>query len=111
MTPSDDDHSRTDPFVAAVRAAGGDGPVLVVADNDAIGSHAPDWARQVAAAGWRHRVRFWEGPADETAIARLAAEARAFGARAIVASGGTATRVVARHVAAAIGVPCVVHAS
>jgi hypothetical protein len=108
MTRTEGDQPRPDVLVAGVGAVGGAGPVFVVADNDAIGSRAPDWARHLAAAGWLHRVRFWEGPADEPAIARLAAEARAFGAGAIVASGGPPTRGVARKVAAAIGVPCVV---
>jgi glycerol dehydrogenase-like iron-containing ADH family enzyme len=108
MTPTDDDHPQPDPLVAAVRAAGGGGPVFVVADNDAIGARAPDWARLLAAAGWLHRVRFWEGHATERAITGLAAEARAFGARAVVASGAPATCGVAREVATAIGAPCVV---
>lgn len=108
MTPTDGDLPPSATVALAVAAAGGAGPVFVVADNDAIGSRAPGWARDLAAAGWQHRVRFWEGPADEPAITRLAAEARAFGARAILASGGPATRGVARDVAAALRVPCVV---
>jgi hypothetical protein len=106
--PALDDALSSHPLLAQVCAAGGDGPVLIVADNDAIGRRAPAWARLLAAAGWLHRVRFWEGRADDAVIARLAAEARAFGARVVVAAGAPATRAAARDVAAATGLPCVI---
>lgn len=68
--------SDEDLLDARLRAAGGAGPVLVLADNAAIAAAAPRWARRLEAAGRPHRVRFWEGPADTVAIAALAAEAR-----------------------------------
>ncbi|HBB74401.1 MAG TPA: hypothetical protein DC048_08120 [Planctomycetaceae bacterium] len=93
---------------ARLRAAGGAGPVLVLADNAAIAAAAPHWAQRLRAAGRPHRVRFWEGEADTTAIAALAAEARGFGATVILAAGAADTLAVARDLAAAIGTPCVI---
>lgn len=100
--------SDEDLLDARLRAAGGAGPVLVLADNAAIAAAAPRWARRLEAAGRPHRVRFWEGPADTVAIAALAAEARGFGATVLLAAGATDTLAAARAVAATVDAPCVI---
>jgi len=90
-----------------LRSAGIAARVFVLADSDAIAGRAPAWAGCLAEAGLVHRVRFWEGPADEEAIVALAAEATRFEARGVVAAGGPATRTVAGAVAAAASLPCI----
>ena len=92
----------------AVRTAGCQPPVLVVADNDAIARHAPDWARSFATLGWQHRVRLSDGPADDIEANAVAAEARHLGARTLVAAGCNATQAAARAAAARTGAPCLV---
>jgi glycerol dehydrogenase-like iron-containing ADH family enzyme len=98
-------------LVARLRGAGVVDTVFVIADNDAIGRRAPHWARLMAGIGWSHRVRFWEGRADAASVAALADEAGRFGGQVIVAAGAGATLAVARDVALAAGIPCVVDAA
>lgn len=95
-------------LAAALLAAGHSEPVLVIADNAAIASHAPAWARSFAAVGWRHRVRLSDGPADDVEADAIACEARQFNAHTIVAVGGQATREAARAAAVRAGMPCCV---
>jgi glycerol dehydrogenase-like iron-containing ADH family enzyme len=83
------------------------GPVLVVADNDAIACGAIAWAADFAAAGWLHRVRFWEGAATPAAIAKIAAEAAQMRAAVIVAVGASDTVAAARAVAEAACLPSI----
>lgn len=103
----DDVITTTAPALAdALQAAGHAEPVLVIADNAAIASHAPAWAGSFAAIGWRHRVRLSDGPADDVEADAIAAEARRLGARTIVAIGGQATQRAARSAAVRVGTPC-----
>lgn len=82
------------------------GPVLVVADNDAIARLAPHWAEQFAAAGRLHRVRL-AGSTSDRELERLAAEARSLAAVAIAAAGGDAARSLAAAVATRLGLPLI----
>ncbi|MFM8414827.1 MAG: hypothetical protein ACKOCX_08885 [Planctomycetota bacterium] len=82
------------------------GPILVVADNEAIARLAPRWAEQFAAAGRLHRVRLAGAPSDRE-IERLASEARSLAAVAIAAAGGDAARSLAQAVASRLGLPLV----
>lgn len=102
------DQPDDDPLRARLRAVGAEGPVFMLADNAAIASGAPRWARLLAEAGRSHRVRYWEGPAGAAAIAALAAEARGFNATVIVAAGAADTVAAAGGVASTIGVPRVI---
>ncbi len=60
------------------------GPILVVADNEAITRGGPAWAQAFAAADRVYRVRL-AGPSSPRAIA---AEAHSLGASAILWAGG-----------------------
>lgn len=82
------------------------GPILVVADNDAIARLAPRWAAQFAAAGRIHRVRL-AGSGGEREVERLLAEARSLAAVAIATAGGEAVRSLAAAVATRLGLPLV----
>lgn len=75
------------------------GPVLVVADDDAIATSAPAWADSFASARIEHRVVVH-------GVDVLAAAAD-FGARAIVAAGSGAAVAAARDAAVALGIPFV----
>lgn len=97
-----------DSLAAALRSAGHEGPVLIVADNATIGRHAPAWGRSFAAVGWKHRVRLSEGTADALATESLAAELQSLGARTLVAAGGEPTLAAARAAAARTHTPCVI---
>ena len=82
------------------------GPVLIIADNDAIARLAPRWAEQFAAAGRLHRVRL-AGVPGEPEIERLVNEARSLAAVAIATAGGDAARALAAAVATRLGLPAV----
>lgn len=97
-----------DNLAAALRSAGHEGPVLIVADNASIGRHAIAWARSFATEGWKHRVRLSAGPADAHETEALAAELQSLGARTVVAAGDEATQAAARAAAARTDTPCVV---
>jgi glycerol dehydrogenase len=90
-----------------MRAVGLEGPVLIAAGSAAIASLAPAWADSFAEAGWTHRVFAFGGESSRREIAAIAAEASAFGARAIVGAGGGKTLDAARAAAAARGLPFV----
>lgn len=90
-------------LVERLRAAGMRGPVLVVADANAISRRAPAWAAAFAAAGWTHRV-FAPDPAEFGAIV---AEAESLRAAAMVAAGDAVMVAAVEAVAAACGLPCV----
>lgn len=77
------------------------GPVLVVADNDAIARSAPRWARRFQDANRRYRVRL----ARPSTIDAIQAEAKALGAIAIIWAGGSDTRVIAHATASRLGCP------
>lgn len=76
------------------------GPVLVVADDDAIAAHAPAWAASFAAAGILHRV--------VVAGVDIVAAAAGLDARVIVAAGTAPARAAAKAAAVALGLPIVV---
>lgn len=82
------------------------GPILIVADNDAITRLAPSWADRFARAGRVHRVRL-AGSAGACDIDRLAAEAQTLAAVAIAAAGGDAAWSLAAAVASRLGLPLV----
>ncbi len=90
-----------------MRAVGLEGPVLIAAGSAAIASLAPAWADSFAEAGWTHRVFAFGGESSRREIAAIAAEASAFGGRAIVGAGGGKTLDAARAAAAARGLPFV----
>jgi glycerol dehydrogenase len=94
-------------LAAEMRAVGLEGPVLIAAGSAAIASLAPAWADSFAEAGWTHRVFAFGGESSRREIAAIAAEASAFGARAIVGAGGGKTLDAARAAAAARGLPFV----
>lgn len=77
------------------------GPVLVVADNDAIARSAPHWARCFHDADRRYRVRV----AGPSTIDAIQAEARSLGAVAVIWAGGSDTRVLAHATASRLGCP------
>jgi hypothetical protein len=83
------------------------GPVLVLADAEAIGRLAPAWAAAFAAAGLEYRVRLVSGAAGEREIVALAGELRRQGARSCAVAGAAGAVATARAVAAGAGVPCV----
>ena len=83
------------------------GPVLVVADAEAIGRLAPTWAEVLAAAGLRYRVRLVSGTEAGRELDALADELARLGARACVAAGSAGALATARAVAACAGLPCV----
>lgn len=85
-------------LAAALAARGLAGPVLIVADDAAIGAWAPDWAASFAAAGTTHRV--------VVAGVDAAAAAAGLDARVVVAAGATASGPAA-DAAAALDVPLV----
>jgi glycerol dehydrogenase-like iron-containing ADH family enzyme len=80
------------------------GAVLVVADGPAIARGGPAWARSLAAAGRRHRVRLADR-GDPAEIAAVVTEAQSLGAAIIVGAGGPATLATATAAAAAVGIP------
>lgn len=87
-------------LAAILVARGPAGPVLVVADDDAIAAHAPAWAASFAAAGILHRVVV-------TGV-DITAAATGLDARVIVAVGAAPARAAAKAAAAALGLPIVV---
>lgn len=85
-----------------VPALGGHpGPVLVIADHQAIARRALAWAAALAALGRRHRVRL-VGPATGD-VDGLVAEAVASNATTILAAGGERSLQAGRAVAARLG--------
>ncbi|MFM1902866.1 MAG: hypothetical protein RLZZ440_766, partial [Planctomycetota bacterium] len=82
------------------------GPVLVLADNQAIATAAVRWAAEFAAIGVVHRVRLVEhGDAQE--LASVLAEAGQLGAAAIAAGGAGPQRAVALAISERLGLPLV----
>lgn len=77
------------------------GPLLVVADNDAIAEGGLRWAHRFQAANRPYRVRLG-GPSTVDAIV---AEARSLGAVAIVWAGESDTLALADNVATRLGIP------
>jgi len=103
----------TDPqdtaLAASVAATAPAGPVLVVADNDAIGRCGPTWARAFAAVGRSHRVRLCDaGLADRQEVTAVLREAASLGAVVIVGAGVGGVVEVARRAAAEAHLPFVV---
>jgi glycerol dehydrogenase-like iron-containing ADH family enzyme len=102
----------TDPketALAASVAPAPAGPVLVVADNDAIGRCGPAWMRAFATAGRPHRVRLCDaGLADPQDVAAVLREAASLGAVVIVGAGDSQVVAVARRAAAEARLPFVV---
>lgn len=92
----------TDGIAAALSARGLAGPVLVVADDDAIAARAPAWADAFAAAGITHRV----------VVTGVDATAAAAGldARVVVAAGSAEANAAAEAVARALGIPAIAFA-
>jgi hypothetical protein len=84
------------------------GPVLVLADAEAIRRLAPVWAEAFAAAGLQYRVRLVRGGAGRREIDTLAGELDRQGARSCAAAGAAGAVATARAVATCGGVPCVV---
>lgn len=84
--------------------AGVSGPVLVLADNQAISAAAPNWAAAFAAAGTTHRVRLVER-ASEREVAAVLAEAEHLGAATILAVGSKSPLAVGQAVAGRLGLP------
>lgn len=82
------------------------GPILVLADNDAIARLAPRWAADFGAAGRIHRVRL-AGLGDDGELDRLAAEAQSLAAVAIAAAGGQPVWSLAAAVARRLDLPLV----
>ena len=91
----------------AASRGGPAGPVLIVADNEAIARLAPRWAARFAAIGRVHRVRLLSlgSPAE---IAAVVAEARSLPATVILAAGDTLLRERAARVAGLAGLPLMV---
>jgi hypothetical protein len=94
------------------RQAGGDvivalgglaGPVLVVADNEAIARRAPAWAAGFSACGRPHRVRLVGQMAGD--VDDLVVEATNLAATAILAAGGKEAMQAGRAVAARLSLP------
>jgi hypothetical protein len=77
------------------------GPILVVADNGAIASGGPRWARRFRAAQRLYRVRL-AGPSTVEAVVN---EAKCLGAVAIIAAGDSNTRALAEAAARELGIP------
>lgn len=92
--------------VPLLRAAGLAGPVLVVADDEAVARLAPAWAEAFSAAGWLHRV-LAAGPGAVAEVAAIAAEAESLRAAALVAAGDAAVLAAVQQAAAACRLPCV----
>jgi len=90
--------ARPEGIAAALVDCGLSGPVLVVADDDAVAAWAPAWAAAFAAAGMTHRV--------VVAGVDAASAAAGLGARVVMAAGAAAT-VPAARAAAALAVPLV----
>lgn len=85
------------------------GPVLVLADAEAIGRLAPSWAKAFAAAELRYRVRLVSGAeGGGREVDALAGELSRHGARSCVAAGAPGAVATARGVAMRAGVPCIV---
>jgi glycerol dehydrogenase-like iron-containing ADH family enzyme len=82
------------------------GPLLVIADNEAIARLAPGWAERFAAAGLGYRVRL-AGSLGDRELEAVVAEARSLPARAILAAGSPATRALAAAAAARLGLPMI----
>ncbi len=76
------------------------GPILVVADNGAIASGGPNWARRFQAAHRLYRVRL-AGPSTVEAIVN---EAKALGAVAIISAGDPTTWALAEAAASELGI-------
>lgn len=89
------------------RPALGPGPVLIVADNDAIARLAVRWQDFFSAAGRSYRVRLLSAgsPAE---LAAVAAEARSLAAGSILAAGSSLLVGRAARAATAAGLPLVV---
>ena len=83
--------------------AGHPGPVLVLADNEAIARRAPAWAAGFLAVGRPHRVRLVGPLAGD--IDGLVTEAVNLAATAILAAGGAGARQAAQAVATRLGLP------
>lgn len=83
--------------------AGHSGPVLVLADNEAIARRAPAWAAGFLAVGRPHRVRLVGPLAGD--IDGLVTEAVNLAATAILAAGGAGARQAAQAVATRLGLP------
>jgi len=88
------------------------GPVLVVADNDAIGRCGPIWAHEFAAVGRPHRVRLCDPDlADPRAVVVVLEEAVSLRAVVIVGAGDGGVVEVARRGAAEGRLPFVAAAA
>lgn len=98
--PGGDSPFRTPPL------AGQPGPVMVLADTEAIARRAAAWAAELQAAGRPHRVRL-VGPVAVN-VDDLVTEAVSLAATAMLAAGGPGTRQAARAVAARLGLPLVI---
>lgn len=94
-------------LVTRLCAAGVAGPVLVVADADAIAASAPAWAAAFAAAGLVHRVLVASDRTDDAEVAAIAAEAESLAAAAVAVVAGAAVVAAAESAAARRGLPCV----
>ena len=90
-------HSKTPPL------AGQPGPVLVLADNEAIARRAPAWAAGFSACGRPHRVRLVGPVAGD--VDGLVIEAVNLAATAILAAGGKEAMQAGRAVAARLSLP------
>lgn len=77
------------------------GPILVVADNGAIASGGPRWARIFLAAQRPYRVRL-AGPSTKEAVVN---EAKSLGAVTVISAGDSTTWVLAEAVASELGIP------
>jgi len=77
------------------------GPVLVVADNDAIARGGPRWAILFQATHRLYRVRL-AGPSTAEAIVK---EATSLGAAAIISVGDSETWELAVAAASELGIP------
>lgn len=82
---ADDRYGRG--LAAALAAAGGRPPVLIVASQETVGRLALAWLASCDEAGWVYRVRSFGGQATDAEIAALAAEAQSLGAKTIAAIG------------------------
>jgi hypothetical protein len=76
------------------------GPILVVADNDAIAEGGLRWARRFQAAQRLYRVRL-AGPSTVDAVV---AEARSFNAVAIITAGTPETHARGKCAATRLGI-------
>lgn len=83
------------------------GPVLVVADNEAIARLAPRWAETFAAAKLGYRVRLAGSLGEPAELEGVIAEARSLAAGAILAAGAPSTQALARAAAAELGLPLI----